>query len=78
MLLHIADEFRQVCAWVIPGALVMHISKRPLDRVGAGALGREKQQLDAGMTRQPLPSGFGVMDMAILHDDRQAPIPGAG
>src|SRR5262245_29642061 len=32
------------------GALIMDISKGPLNRVGPRAIGREKQQLHAGMT----------------------------
>ena len=52
----------------------MYIPKRPLNRVGPGTIGREKQQLDAGMTRQPLPHGLGFMNSTIIHDNVQAPI----
>jgi hypothetical protein len=78
VLLNIASQFLQVCARVIPGALILPIPKRPLDRVGPGTIGREKQQLYTGRPGQPLPHCFGFMAIAMIHDDGQAPILGGG
>ena len=54
MTQHIPNQIRQSLPLVIARAVIMHVTKSALDRVGARAIGRQIKQLKARMSLQPL------------------------
>jgi hypothetical protein len=63
MLDRIGYQIAQPFARVVAGAEVMHVAKGTLDRVGAGTIGRQKQQLNLGVLGQPLLNNLCLMDL---------------
>ena len=72
VLLNILHQVTEAFAFVVPCALVMHLTERPLNRVGTWAVCREPKQRKAGVTGQPLGHGFGCMTTVVIHDDIDA------
>src|SRR3954451_6924303 len=68
MLFHVPDQFLDMLALVIPGALVMDIAKGPFNGVGLWAVGREEQQGEAGMRREPPLDGLGLVNAVVVYD----------
>ena len=67
MLLNISNQLPDLLAPVIARAFVMHFPEHSLDRVRLRAVGRQKQQLDARMHRQPLRHRFRLVDSEVVH-----------
>ena len=70
MVLHVPDQLLEAFALVIPGALVMDIPKGPFNRVRLRAVGRQEQQLEAGMRGKPPLDRLGLVNAIIVHDHR--------
>src|SRR4051812_16811618 len=51
---------------MIASDFVVQIAEATLDRVGAGTIGRQKQQLKAGMLPQPALDEGGFMDFTVV------------
>src|SRR5919199_5413688 len=46
----------------------MRVAKDEFDRVGTGTIGRQPEQLEAGMRCQPAPDSLRLVDFVIVHD----------
>ena len=70
MPLDVLHQVAEAFAFVVPCALIMHITERPLNGVGPWTVGRQPEQLKTGVAYQPLLHRFGFMDTVVIHHDR--------
>jgi hypothetical protein len=73
ILRHIAQTF----PFVVPGTFVVHIAKRPLNRIGPRTVRREPEQRKTGVICSPLLDGFGFMNTVVIRDDIHTRHPGS-
>ena len=78
MPLDILHQITEAFPLVIARALIMDISERSLNRIGAWTIGRQPQQPKSGVARQPLLNGFGFMDTVIIDHHIDPGHPGSG
>jgi hypothetical protein len=75
--LHIVNQVAHTFAPMIAGDFVMQIAEAALDRVGAGTIGGQEQQLKAGMLPEPVLDRSGFMNFAVVcHDIDPVKAPG--
>jgi hypothetical protein len=60
---------------MVTRAAVMHIAERALNRVGAGAVGRQQEQRHPRVSGQPLLHGLRLVDIVVIDDPREPGIP---
>ena len=65
-------------AGMVPGTFVMDIAKGPFNRIGPGTVGRQVEQLEARMSREPLLDFLGVMNLGIIGDHGELSKEGRG
>src|SRR3954451_23273862 len=51
---------------MVPGDFIVPIAKAALEGVGAGTVGGQKQQCQAGRRSPPVPDGSGFMDFVVV------------
>ena len=71
MLLDVLDEVPQTLTRMVTGALIVDITKGPLNGVGPGAVGGQVEQLEAGMCGQPLFDLRRVVNFGIVGHHRE-------
>jgi hypothetical protein len=65
MALPIRHRMAPALAPVLAGDFVRPVAEAPLDGVGAGTIGGQKQPLQAGMWLQPALDGGGLVDFTV-------------
>jgi len=69
MPLYILHHIAQTFPFVVPGTFVVHIAKRPLNRIGPRTVRRQPKQRKTGVMGSPLLDGFGFMNTVVIHHD---------
>ena len=69
MLLNVLHQMPHPFAGVVARTFIMDIAKRPLNRIGARAVGRQIEELKARMRRQPLFDFSSLVNLGIVDHD---------
>ena len=72
MLRDVLYQMPHPLARMIAGTFIMDIAKGPLDRVGFGAVGGQVEQLEAGMSGQPLLDLSCIVNLGVVNHDGEA------
>src|SRR5215510_480269 len=72
MLLDVLYEVPHALASMVAGAFIVDIPKGPLNRICSRAVGRQVEQLKAGMGRQPFFDLPRMVNLGVVGHDREA------